>query len=180
MAPLRATRQRKSAGKWSIQMSNRVSKSNPLQVFFALVALALIVSLPSPLHAQTFQKAPALAFTKAFAGAEPLPQVLTIAYTDQSTVHFSTAASTNSGGAWLSVSPAGAGCCCTPLAVQVIVTAGNLAAGTYTGQVVITNFSNGSINMTIRVTLTVAASRATLFDDLPGKLSYSFKTGGTS
>jgi hypothetical protein len=161
-------------------MSNRLSKSDPLHVFFATIALALIFGLSSPLHAQTFQTVPALAFTKAFAGAEPLPQVLTIAYTDQSTVRFSTAASTNSGGSWLSVSPAGAGCCFTPLAVPVIVTAGNLAAGTYTGQVVITNFANGTIKMTIPVTLTIAAAGATFFDDLPGKLSYSFKTGGSA
>ena len=161
-------------------MSNRVSKSNPLHVLFAIVALALIVSLSSPLHAQTFQTVPALAFTKVFAGAEPLPQVLTIAYTDQSTVRFSTAASTNSGGSWLSVSPAGGGCCNTPLAVSAIVTAGTLAAGTYTGQIVITNFSNGSIKMTIPVTLTIAASSATFFDDLPGKLSFSFTTGGSA
>ncbi len=161
-------------------MSNRVSKSNPLQVLFALVALALIVSLPSPLHAQTFQTVPALAFTKAFAQAEPLPQVLTIAYTDQSTVRFSTAATTNTGGAWLSVSPAGNACCYTPLAVSAIVTAGNLAAGTYTGQIVITNYSNAAIKMTIPVTLTVAASGATFFDDLPGKLSFSFKTNGSA
>jgi Viral BACON domain len=166
--------------KWSIQMSNRVSKSNPLQVLFALVALALIVSLPSPLHAQTFQTVPALAFTKAFAGAEPLPQVLTIAYTDQSTVRFSTAASTNSGGSWLSISPAGNACCYTPLAVSASVVAGSLAAGTYTGQVVITNYSNATIKMTIPVTLTVAASGATFFDDLPGKLSFSFKTNGSA
>jgi Viral BACON domain len=161
-------------------MSNRVSKSNPLQVLFALVALALIVSLPSPLHAQTFQTVPALAFTKAFAGAEPLPQVLTIAYTDQSTVRFSTAASTNSGGSWLSISPAGNACCYTPLAVSASVVAGSLAAGTYTGQVVITNYSNATIKMTIPVTLTVAASGATFFDDLPGKLSFSFKTNGSA
>jgi hypothetical protein len=160
-------------------MSYRVSKSDQLRIFFATIALALTFGLPSALHAQTFQTVPALAFTKAFAGAEPLPQVLTIAYTDQSTVRFSTAASTNSGGNWLSVSPAGAGCCFTPLAVSVIVTAGNLAAGTYTGQVVITNFANGTINMTIPVTLTVAASGATFFDDLPGKLSFSLKTSGT-
>src|SRR5258708_31771398 len=68
--------------KWSIQMSNRVSKSNPLQVLFALVALALIVSLPSPVHAQTFQTAPALAFTTSFASAQPLPHVLPTAHTD--------------------------------------------------------------------------------------------------
>jgi hypothetical protein len=161
------------------KMLARDSKADKLQVLFAILALAFVFTLASPLQAQTFQTVPALAFTKAFAGAEPLPQVLTIAYTDQTTVRFSTAASTNSGGSWLSVSPAGGGCCFTPLAVQVIVTAGNLAAGTYTGQVVITNFSNGAISMTVPVTLTVAASGATFFDDLPGKLSFSFKTSGT-
>ena len=160
-------------------MFARDSKTDKLQVFFAILVLAFVFTLASPLQAQSFQTVPALSFTKAFAGAEPLPQVLTIAYTDQTTVRFSTSASTNSGGSWLSVSPAGNGCCFTPLAVQVIVTAGNLAAGTYTGQVVITNFSNGSINMTIPVTLVVAASGATFFDDLPGKLSFSMKTSGT-
>jgi hypothetical protein len=165
--------------KWSAKMLPRGTKTDKLQVLFAILTLVFVFTLAGPLHAQTFQTVPALAFTKAFAGAEPLPQILTIAYTDQTTVRFSTAASTNSGGNWLSVSPAGAGCCFTPLAVSVIVTAGNLAAGTYTGQVVITNFSNGNINMTIPVTLTVAASGATFFDDLPGKLSFSFKTGGT-
>ncbi|PYX67046.1 MAG: hypothetical protein DMG74_01730, partial [Acidobacteria bacterium] len=160
-------------------MSNRASKSDQLHVFFATITLALIVGLPSPLHAQTFQKVPALAFTKAFAGAEPLRQVLTIAYTNNSTVRFGATASTTSGGSWLSVSPSGNGCCFTPLAISAIVTAGNLAAGNYQGQIVITNFSNGSIKLTIPVTLTVAASGATFFDDLPGKLSFSFKTSGT-
>jgi hypothetical protein len=134
--------------------------------------------MPSSLRAQTFQPIPALAFTKAFAGAEPLPQVLTVAYTDNSTVRFSVTASTSTGGNWLSVSPGGSGCCFTPLVISVIVTAGDLAAGTYQGQVVVTNFSNNNINMAIPVTLTVAASGDTFFDDLPGKLSYSFVTGG--
>ena len=160
-------------------MKKLVSKSNHPHVFFAMIALVFVVALSSPLRAQTFQTVPALAFTKAFAGAEPLPQILTIAYTDNSTVRFSVSASTSSGGSWLSVSPGGNGCCFTPLAISVIVTAGNLAAGSYQGQVVITNFSQSNINMTIPVTLTVAASGATFFDDLPGKLSYSFVTNGT-
>jgi hypothetical protein len=160
-------------------MNTRGSKSDQLHVFFAILALAFFFTLARPLQAQTFQKVPALAFTKAFAGAEPLPQVLTIAYTDQSTVRFSATASTTKGGNWLSISPSGDACCFTPLAISVIVTAGNLSAGTYQGQVVITNFSNSNIKMTIPVTLTVAASGATFFDDLPGKLSFSFKTSGT-
>jgi Viral BACON domain len=161
-------------------MKNRASKSYPLHACFAILALACALALAAPLHAQSFQKVPALKFTKAFAGAEPLPQVLTIAYTNQTTVRFSVSASTISGGSWLSTSPTGNACCFTPLAVSVIVTAGSLPAGTYSGQVVITNYSNSSIKMTIPVTLTVAASGATFFDDLPGKLSFSFKTNGVA
>ena len=160
-------------------MSTFASKTRRVRMLLVLFSLVL-AGMASTLQAQTFQTVPALAFTKAFAGAEPLPQVLTIAYTDNSTTRFSVSASTNSGGSWLSVSPGGNGCCYTPLAIQVIVNAGTLAAGTYTGQVVVTNYTNSSINMTIPVTLTVAASGATFFDDLPGKLSFSFKTGGSA
>ncbi len=161
-------------------MSNRVSKSEQLYCVVAILVLAFVFAPAAALHAQTFQSVPGLSFTKAFAAAEPLPQILTIAYTDQSTVRFSTAASTNSGGNWLSVSPAGVACCYTPYPVSVIVAAGSLAAGTYTGQVVITNYSNSSINITIPVTLTIASSGAAFFDDLPGKLSFSFKTNGSA
>src|SRR5712692_5065968 len=112
-------------------MSNRVSKFDQQHVLLATITLVLIFGLPSLLHAQTFQKVPALKFTKAFAGAEPLPQILTIAYSDQTTVRFSVTVSTSSGGSWLSTSPTGNACCFTPLAVSVIVTAGSLPAGTY-------------------------------------------------
>jgi hypothetical protein len=159
-------------------MKNHATKSCPLYVRFAILACAF--ALVAPLHAQNFQNVAALKFTKAFAGAEPLPQVLTIAYSNQTTVRFSVTVSTSSGGSWLSTSPTGNACCFTPLAVSVVVTAGSLPAGTYSGQVVITNFSNSNIKMTIPVTLTVAASGATFFDDLPGKLSFSFRTSGVA
>src|SRR6202023_507479 len=159
-------------------MKNHATKSCPLYVRFAILACAF--ALVAPLHAQSFQKVAALKFTKAFAGAEPLPQILTIAYSNQTTVRFSVTVSTSSGGGWLSTTPTGNACCFTPLAVSVVVTAGSLPAGTYSGQVLITNFSNSSIKMTIPVTLTVAPSGATFFDDLPGKLSFSFKTSGVA
>jgi Viral BACON domain len=161
-------------------MKNRASRSYPLHACFAILAFAFAFTLSAPLHAQSFQNVAALKFTKAFAGAEPLPQVLTIAYSNQTTVRFSVTVSTSSGGGWLSTSPTGNACCFTPLAVSVVVTAGSLPAGTYSGQVVITNFSNSSIKMTIPVTLTVATSGATFFDDLPGKLSFSFRTSGVA
>src|SRR5258708_1565694 len=86
---LRSTRQPNSPGKWTHKMNNRVPNRDQSHVSFAILAQALIIiGLPSLLRAQTFQTVPALAFTKAFAQAEPLPQVLTIAYTDQSTVRF--------------------------------------------------------------------------------------------
>jgi Viral BACON domain len=160
-------------------MSNRVSKSNPLQVFFALVALALIVSLPSPLHAQTFQTVPALSFTMPFAGANPLPQIVTIA-TTSGALRFTPVASTSSGGNWLSVSPSNVGCCYAPYPVAVLVNGAGLAAGTYNGKIVFTDFSNSNNTMTVPVTLTVAASSAAFFDNLPGALTFSVKTNATA
>ena len=160
-------------------MSNRVSKSNPLQVLFALVALALIVSLPSPLHAQTFQKVPALSFTMPFGGASPLPQIVTIA-TTSGALRFTPVASTSSGGNWLSVSPSNVGCCFAPYPVAVLVNGAGLAAGTYSGKIVFTDFSNASNTITVPVTLAVAASSAAFFDNLPGALSFSLKTNATA
>jgi hypothetical protein len=165
--------------KWSIQMSNRVSKSNSLQVLFALVALALIVSLPSQLHAQTFQKVPALSFTMPFGGASPLPQIVTIA-TTSGALRFTPVASTTSGGNWLSVSPSNTACCYAPYPVAVLVNGAGLAAGTYSGKIVFTDFSNSSNTITVPVTLTVAASSVAFFDNLPGALSFSLKTNATA
>lgn len=134
--------------------------------------------IASPLHAQTFQTVQGLSFTMPFAGANPLPQIVTINSTGAQ-LRFTPVATTNSGGSWLAVSPANNGCCFTPFPVAVSVSAAGLAAGTYTGQVVVTDFSNANNKITIPVTLTVAATGATFFDDLPGKLSFSMKTSGT-
>jgi len=80
-------------------MKNRVSKSDQLGIFFATVVLALIFGLPSPLHSQTFQTVPAMSFTMPFAGANPLPQIVTIA-TTSGALRFTPVASTTSGGNW--------------------------------------------------------------------------------
>jgi len=112
-----------------------------LQVLFALVALALIVSLPSPLHAQTFQTVPALAFTKAFAQAE------TAASGSDDCVYRSIDGSLQHGRdnehRWrMAVSLSRRQCLLLhPLAVSANRNRRHLAAGTYTGQIVITNYS---------------------------------------
>jgi hypothetical protein len=161
-------------------MSNCVSKSNPLHVFFAIVALALVVSLPSALHAQTFQNIPALAFSKPFGGQDPLPQVLAVTSTGADFT-FNVATSTNSGGNWLSASPTGVRCCNTPEAVTISVSNTiSMAAGTYTGQVVFTNYPSGTVTLHVPITLTITATGAAAFNVEPGQLSFSMKTSGNA
>jgi hypothetical protein len=159
-------------------MFARESRTENFQVVLAVLALTFAFTFASPLQAQNFQTVQGLSFTMPFAGANPLPQIVTISSTGAS-LRFTPVASTNSGGNWLAVSPANNGCCFSPYPVTVSVSAAGLAAGSYTGQVVVTDFANASNKITIPVTLTVAAGGATFFDDLGGKLSFSFKTGGT-
>jgi len=153
------------------------SKKNAL--VNSVLALTTFFALAAGLQAQTFQTVPALSFTMAFAGANPLPQVLTISQVS-GTLRFTPVASTNSGGNWLSVSPNTSGCCYAPYPVVVSVAGAGLAVGTYTGQIVFTDFNNANNKITVPVNLTVAASGATFFDDLAGKLSFSMKTGATA
>jgi hypothetical protein len=160
-------------------MRNRLSKSDPLQIFFAILALAFVVTLAAPLQAQTFQTIPALDFTMPFAGANPLPQIVTAASTG-STIEFTQAVTTSSGGNWLSASPCDPYGCDTPQPVAVSISGAGLAAGTYQGQIVFTDAQNSAIALTVPVTLTVAASTVAFFDSLPGGLSFSFQTKPTA
>ncbi len=160
-------------------VSSKLSiRANFKQIHFIFVLMALL-GLCSVLHAQAFETVPALSFTMPFAGANPLPQIVTIASTGAS-FGYTPAATTSSGGNWLSVSPSNLDCCNTPYPVTVSVNGSGLAAGTYQGQIVFTDYQNSKITMTVPVTLTVGSSSAAFFDTLPGKLSFSFKTGGAA
>src|SRR5260370_4377446 len=99
--------------------------------------------------------------------------------TNNATVRYSASVATAKGGSWLSISPSGGGCCNTPLAIAASVNAGSLAAGTYTAEIIFTEYSNPGRSMVVPVNLTIAASGA-FFDNLPGALSFSFKTGGAA
>src|SRR5208283_3643868 len=100
--------------------------------------------------------------------------------TTSGALRFTPVASTSTGGNWLSVSPSNVGCCYAPYPVAVIVNGAGLAAGSYQGQIVFTDFSNSKNTLTVPVTLTVGASTAPFFDNLPGALSFSFKTSATT
>ncbi len=126
----------------------------------------------------TFTQVNSLSFTKVFGGADPLQQTLTISSIGADFL-FSAYANNATGGSWLSVSK-GCGYCNTPNAVTVTVTATpTLAVGTYTGQVVVFPYSSG-VSMTIPVTLTIVPSNIPFLDNLPGQMSFSMKTAGTT
>jgi hypothetical protein len=153
-----------------------------MKYFLAFVfAFACLLTFSGPLGAQTFAPVPAISFTKPFAGADPLPQTLTIASVGAG-FNFSTSSSviTPSGGTWLSVSP-GPGCCeSTPYAITATVTTlATMAVGSYSGQIVVTS-QGGAQSMQINVTLTVTSTSTAFLDNLPGQKSFSLVTGGTA
>ena len=120
-----------------------------------------------------------LNFTKAFAGGNPNPQVLSIASTGTS-FNFWSYVVNSTGGDWLQISPSNDGCCgiTTPYAITASVNASaSLAAGTYTAEIVFDS-TDGTHTMSVPVTLQVAATGATFFDDLPGQLDFSMTTAG--
>lgn len=114
---------------------------------------------------------------KAFGGADPLPQVLTIGST-ATTVGFSTTVYTATGGNWLSVTGVGCsnGCGSTPQVVTAVISPSvMLVAGTYTAEVVI---GAGIMSATVGVTLTVSQTASPFFDSVPGAMNFSLATDG--
>src|SRR5260370_29021524 len=138
------------------------------------LALALLGPLSLGLYGQEFDKTGDLFFTKPYGGPDPLPQILTVTGA-HSPIEFSASALTSSGGDWLSVSPTG-DCCITPAPVTVMVKPSiTLAAGSYSGQVVLTG--NGS-SLVVEVHLVVTPADAATFDKTPSQFSFSMMPGG--
>ncbi|HEY7390143.1 MAG TPA: hypothetical protein VH640_16625, partial [Bryobacteraceae bacterium] len=138
-------------------------------------------AISEPLDAQVFAPIGPLSFVKPFAGADPLPQTVTVASVGAG-FNFTVAASTNTGGSWLAVGDffgcSGGPLCSTPHTFTArVTTTAAMAVATYTGQIVLTSQFNG-IKLTIPVTLTVTASGSAFFDNMPGQMSFSIKTGG--
>jgi hypothetical protein len=145
-------------------------------VFGLMAMFTVVLALPVSGWAQTFEPVPALSFSKTFGGNDPLPQMISIASTGANLTFTATATSTT-GGSWLTITPGSFGCCAsTPYAVQVnanpLVT---LAAGTYTGSIVV-KANSGTTTMTIPVSMTIHATTATYFDQVAGGLTFTMQT----
>jgi hypothetical protein len=153
-----------------------VTRLKSSHLFYAAFAALSFVSLSSsPLRAQTFAPLPSLSFTKPFAGADPLPQIVTVASTGKALTYSVTASST---GGWLSVGQGGY--LNTPSSVTATVsTSPTLAVGTYPGQIVVTEYG-GAVSFIISVTLTVTSTSTPFLDNLPGQMSFWLKTGNTT
>ncbi|MBS1858994.1 MAG: hypothetical protein JST11_26715 [Acidobacteria bacterium] len=98
----------------------------------------------------------ALTFTAATGSAAPAAQSVSIA-SPSSAVTFTAAASTTSGGNWLSVTPLNG---TTPATLIVAVNHAGLAAGAYQGAITITPNTSGISPLTFSVTLTVTGAGA--------------------
>ena len=121
-----------------------------------------------------------LSFVMQVGGANPLPQVLTATAIDNSVIRFSSSSVTAKGGNWLSLSTTGGGCCFTPFPLRVSISGASLAAGVYTGEINLYQFTNPGTSTTIPVTLTVINAAKAFFDNLPGQTSFSFTPSGTA
>src|SRR5258707_5771905 len=149
------------------------------QAWVLSLLVVMTVAVVPALHAQTFYNIPALSFTAVANGANPLPQVVTVASTGAQ-MFFSATPSTFSGGNGLTASPTGTDCCASPEAITVSVNVASLAAGTYTGQIIFAEYSAGTPSITVPVTLTVAPESGTLFGDVAGQASFSMTPGGNA
>ncbi len=159
-------------------MAKKIARQLP----FLLIAVCVVVGFPSVLSAQKFSPLPALSFSTTFGQDNPLSQRITVTSTGIS-FPFKAAATTTSGGAWLTITPVSFGCCgvATPYGITVTASpAVTLAAGTYGGQIVLTATSGPATPLTIPVTLVIHPNTATYFDQVAGGLSFSLMTSGNA
>jgi len=93
-----------------------------------------------------------LSFTMFEGASSPLPQSLTMASTGTNYL-FSSAVYTGQGGNWLTLSNLGGGCCATPEGITVkVINASTLPAGTYSGEIVFTQYSQQTMGVAVPVT----------------------------
>jgi Viral BACON domain len=144
------------------------------QVSFAAASGTVTVPVAVYVGDAVFWQVNPINFTMPVGGANPLPQILSIASADPNTnTSFNATATTSKGGAWLTVSPSGTECCTTPESVTVTVNAITLTAGIYTGQITFTKFLSNAQAITVPVILTITSGGA-YFDNIPGQATFSF------
>jgi uncharacterized protein (TIGR03437 family) len=139
------------------------------------VSLTIVSAGTSSLAAtSTFSQVPALNFTMAAGGSNPLPQTISLENTGTSYIYInSETTATSTGGSWLGLSSSQTGV--TPSVNTVVINASALPAGTYTGQVTVLgspNTATATALLIVPVTLTVVDPAQPLLQSLPGGLTF--------
>jgi uncharacterized protein (TIGR03437 family) len=107
-------------------------------------------------------------------GGAPVGEIVDL--TSTTSVAFTAAAATASGGNWLSVGPTGL---TTPAKLFVIASPLLLTSGTYSGSITITAAGAANSPLVVQVTFTVGVSGSTLTTN-PASLSFDFVSGGAT
>jgi uncharacterized protein (TIGR03437 family) len=115
-----------------------------------------------------------LSFSQVAGGQPPAAQTLAVS-SSGGALGFTATASTNNGGGWLSVAPAGG---TTPSSLTVSANGLGLSPGTYTGSVTIVATAAGNSPQTIPVTLVVTGQQALFVS--PAGLTFNFQIGGSA
>jgi uncharacterized protein (TIGR03437 family) len=108
-------------------------------------------------------------------GTNPSSQTVSVTASGGAAIPFTAAASTTSGGNWLSVSPTSG---TTPGSLTVSVNTAGLAAGNYSGKITVTSANASNSPQTVGVTFTVNAAPA-LISSSPS-LTFAYQTGGST
>lgn len=115
----------------------------------------------------------ALSFAYQTVGNPPAAQSIEVTATGSSAVSFTAAASST--GNWLSVTPSSG---VTPASLSVSVSGAGLAAGVYSGQIVLTSGTAGNPQTAIPVTMTVINTQTLSIDTTP--LNFTYTYGGSN
>jgi hypothetical protein len=150
----------------SITVTGTGPNGSPVSGSPATVQVTLTVTSGTVSAAPT-----SLTFTQAAGGSVPAAQTVTLSGTP-GPVNFTVAATTASGGTWLTATPASG---VTPGTLQVSASAGTLAIGQYTGTVVITAPGASGSPISIPVTLNVTSGQA--ITATPATLAFTYIIG---
>ena len=145
------------------------------QIAFKTTGSSVTVPVSVTVGASVFTQINPIYMTMPLGGGNPLPHVINLTSTGTTNYLVSSAVYTGTGGKWLSVSNLGGECCATPEAITVSANGTGLAAGTYIGEIVFTQYFQNVLAVTVPVVLTVEPASATFFDSVPGGLSF-FRT----
>lgn len=135
-----------------------VTLANPNSVPNTLtITVTFNVSTPQPAKLSFQTTSLSFSFTK---GGTSSSQQLTVSNLGGGTISFTAAATST--GAWLSVGPqSGTTSSPAPASLTVTATPGNLAAGTYSGSITVTDTSSSG-QLTLPVTMSISAAQQTI------------------